>query len=57
MLKDFFVQILIQIEELNIGNIWFQKDGTTCHTAAEATLYVLRPAFENRILSCRVVVI
>ena len=32
------------------GNIWFQQDDTTCHTA-EATLNVLRPVFENRIIS------
>ena len=30
------------------GNIWFQQDGATCHTA-EATLDVLRPVFEVRI--------
>ena len=35
------------IEEEDIGNIWFQQDGATCHTA-EATLDV----FEDRIISC-----
>ena len=39
-----------KIEEEAIGNIWFQKDGTTWHTA-EATLDVLRPAFKDRIIS------
>ena len=39
-------------EEEDIGNIWFQQDGTTCHTA-EATLDVLRLVFENRIISLR----
>ena len=34
-----------KIEEENIGNIWFQHDGATCHTAA-ATLDVLRPVAE-----------
>ena len=29
-------------------NIWFQQDGTTCHTAQD-TLDVLRPMFEDRI--------
>ena len=29
-------------EEEDIGNIWFEQDGATCHTA-EATLDVLRP--------------
>ena len=36
----------------DIGNIWFQQDGATCHTA-EATLDVLRPVFEDRIISRR----
>ena len=30
----------------------FQQDGATCHTA-EATLYVLRPVFEDRIITRR----
>ena len=41
-----------KIEEENIDNIWFQQDGATCHTA-EATLDVLRPVFEDRIISRR----
>ena len=36
----------------NIGNIWFQQDVDTCHTTA-ATLDVLRPVFENPIISRR----
>ena len=47
MLNEFFSQ---KIEEENIGNIWFQQDGATCHTA-EATLDVLRPVFEEHIIS------
>ena len=39
-------------EEEDIANIWFQQDGATCHTA-EATLDILRPAFEDRIISSR----
>ncbi len=34
--------LFTKIEEEDIGNIWFQQDGATCHTA-EATLDVLRP--------------
>ena len=49
MLNEF---LLTKIEEENIGNIWFQLDDATCHTA-EATLYVLRPVFEDRIISSR----
>ena len=37
-------------EEEDIGNIWFQQVGTTCHTA-EATLDILRPVFEDHITS------
>ena len=38
------------MEEEDIGNTWFQQDGAMCHTA-EATLDVLRPVFEDRIIS------
>ena len=41
-----------KIEEEDIGNIWFQQDSATCHTA-EATLDVLRPDFEDHIISRR----
>ena len=44
--------LLAKIEEKDIGNIWFQQDGTTCHTA-KATLDVLRPVFEDHIISRR----
>ena len=30
MLNEF---LFTKIEEEDIGNIWFQKDGATCHTA------------------------
>ena len=49
MLNEF---LFTKIEEKDIGNICFQQDGTKCHTA-EATLDVLRPAFEDRIISRR----
>ena len=39
-------------EEQDIGNIWFQQDGATCHTA-EATLDVLRPVFKDRNINRR----
>ena len=44
MLNEF---LFTKIEEEEIGNIWFQQDAATCHTA-EATLDVLRPVFEDR---------
>ena len=49
MLNEF---LFPKIEEENIGNIWFQQDGATCHTA-EAIVDVLRPVFEDRIISRR----
>ena len=47
MLNEF---LLTKIEDEDIGNIWFQQDGATCHTA-EATLDVLRPVLEDCIIS------
>ena len=49
MLNEF---LFTKIEEDDIGNIWCQQDSATCHTA-EATLYVLRPNFEDCIISSR----
>ena len=49
MLNEFF---FTKIEEEDIVNIWFQQDGATCHTA-EATLDILRPVFEDPIISRR----
>ena len=46
------VFLFTEIEEEDIGNIWLQQDATTCHTA-EATLDVLRPVFEARIIRRR----
>ena len=49
MLNEF---LFTKIGEKDIGNIWFQQDGATCHTA-ETTLDVLRPDFEDRFISLR----
>ena len=53
MLNEF---LITKIEEEDISSIWFQQDGATCHVA-EATLDVLRPVFEDRIISRRVDVV
>ena len=53
MLNEF---LFTKIKEEDIGNIWFQQDGATCYTA-EATLDVLHPVFEDRIFSCKAVVV
>ena len=34
------------------GNIWFQQDTATCHTA-DATFNALRPVFEDLVISRR----
>ena len=44
--------LFTKIEEDDIGKIWFQQDGATCHTA-EATLDVLSPVFKYPIISRR----
>ena len=44
--------LFTKIEEEDIGYIWFQQDGATCHTA-EVTFDVLRTVFEERIISRR----
>ena len=41
-----------KIEKEDIGNSWLQQKGATFHTA-EATLDVLSPVFEDRIISRR----
>ena len=53
MLNEF---LFTKIEEENIVNIWFQQNGAICHTA-KATLDVLRPIFEDRIISRRAYVV
>ena len=53
MLNEF---LFTKIEEEHIGNIWFQQENATCHTA-EVTHDVLRPVFEDRIISRRVDVV
>ena len=42
----FFLFLFTKIKKEDIGNIWFQQDGATCHTT-ETTLNVLRPVFED----------
>ena len=41
-----------KIEAEDIGNVWFQQDGATCHTR-RATLDVLRHVLEGGIISHR----
>ena len=48
--------LFTKIEKHDIGNISFQQDRATCHTA-EAALDILRPVFKDRIISRRANVI
>ena len=49
MLNEF---LFTKIKDNDIGNIWLQHDGTKSHTT-EATLDILRPVIEDRIISRR----
>ena len=49
MLNEF---LFTKIKGKDIGNIWFQQNGATFHTA-EVTLDVLHSVFEDRIISRR----
>lgn len=45
------LQILLpRLEEMEIGNFWFQQDDTTCHTSKD-TITLLREKFPDNLLS------
>ncbi|PNF14878.1 hypothetical protein B7P43_G05130 [Cryptotermes secundus] len=48
-IKNFFEPAL---EELHLGNVWFQQDGATAHTA-RASMTVLREKFPRWLISLR----
>ena len=47
MINDFFVP---ELNRLDPGELWFQQDGATCHTA-RATIDLLKETFGERIIS------
>jgi len=47
MINDFFIP---ELDHLDVGELWFQQDGATCHTA-RATLDLLKRTFDERIIS------
>ncbi|PNF36602.1 hypothetical protein B7P43_G13844, partial [Cryptotermes secundus] len=49
MIKHFFEPAL---EEMHLGNVWFQQDGASAHTA-RASMTVLRAKFVGRLISLR----
>ena len=52
MSKERLEFLFTKLEKKEIGNIWFQQDGVTWHSA-EAILNVLHPVFEDHIISRR----
>lgn len=49
MIVDFF---LPKLEEMNVGEVWFQQDGATAHTARRS-MNILREYFPERLISLR----
>ncbi|PNF42004.1 hypothetical protein B7P43_G12994 [Cryptotermes secundus] len=49
MIKNFFEPAL---EEMHLGNVWFQQDGATAHTA-RASMTLLRAKFPGWLISLR----
>lgn len=39
-----------ELENIDLGELWFQQDGATCHTAARS-INLLRTRFNNRVIS------
>lgn len=46
---NFFWPIL---DDMDTGEMWFQQDGATCHTAG-TTIALLREKFDGRLISIR----
>ena len=49
MIVDFF---LPKLKEMNVGEVWFQQDGATAHTARRS-MNILREHFPERLISLR----
>ena len=49
MLEDF---LWLQLQDIDISQVYFQQDGATCHTATE-TLDLLKTKFGERVISRR----
>ena len=49
MVVDFF---LPKLEEMNVGEVWFQQDSATAHTARRP-MNILREHFLERLISFR----
>lgn len=49
MIREFF---LPKLEEMDLGDVWFQQDGATAHTA-RCSMELLRENFHERLISLR----
>lgn len=49
MIEEFFIP---KLDELDLGDVWFQQDGATAHTA-RASMNLLREHFPDRLISLR----
>ena len=49
MLEEFFVP---RLDEMDLGDVWFQQDGATAHTA-RSSMALLREHFSGRLISLR----
>ncbi|KAL1487854.1 hypothetical protein ABEB36_015504 [Hypothenemus hampei] len=49
MIQEFFLPAL---NEMDVGNVWFQQDGATAHTA-QGSMAILRQHFPTRLISLR----
>lgn len=47
MINDYFFQ---NLNNIDLSEMWFQKDGATCHTATE-TIDLLKTTFNDSIIS------
>ncbi|GFS99030.1 putative transposable element [Trichonephila clavipes] len=47
MITNFFIP---ELNNHDVQELWFQKDGTTCHTAS-ATIDLLKDTFGDRLIS------
>ncbi|GFV10585.1 uncharacterized protein TNCV_2122361 [Trichonephila clavipes] len=48
MITNFFIP---ELNNHDVQELWFQQDGTTCHTA-RATIDLLKDTFGDRLISC-----
>ncbi|XP_078032646.1 uncharacterized protein LOC144467630 [Augochlora pura] len=49
--RDMIIQFFVpKLQDMDVDGMWFQQDGTTCHTARE-TIQLLHESFPGRVIS------